>query len=505
MDDALKKKFETALALQQQNDLATAIPLLQSLLQQSPENSDILHALGMAYAQQHDFPQALTYLQQAVAFAPHIAEFHNNLANVYKGLAQYPLAQRHYQEALRLRTPYPQAHNNLGALLYKLGHYDEAISHFQKALRMDPLAIDTHYNLANAYIQQDRFLDAKAHYEQVLKQRPEHLGALHNLGITLCVLKHFSEAEPLLTQVVAREPNNIDALYHLGVIASALANAEAAKDYFSKVIALNPEHANSHHNLATVYLHLQERSLALSHFQQALKLEPNNQTAAHMVAAIQGETLASGAPIGFTRALFDQYAYSYDEHVKKQLGYQVPHLLRQAMTPYSQLKTEWVTLDLGCGSGLCAPFFADLATHLTGVDLSPNMLELAKQQGGYDRLTCEDALSFLSTCQPATYDLIIAADVFVYFGALDILFNACHRVLKGDGYFAFSIETLLDDTKDYQLTTTGRYAHHPAYVKTLLTRCGFVLQSEQAATLRTQDEVPVLGHIFVLQKFTHDA
>lgn len=500
MDDSLKKKFEAALALQQQNDLATAVPMLQNLLQQSPQNSDILHALGMAYAQQHDFPQALHYLQQAVTLAPNIAEFHNNLANVYKGLAQYPQAKRHYLEALRLKTPYPQAHNNLGALLYKLGQYDEAISHFQKALRMDPLAIDTHYNLANAYIQQDRFLDARAHYEQVLKQRPEHLGALHNLGITLCVLKHFSEAEPLLTQVIAREPNNIDALYHLGVIASALAKADIAKDYFSKVIELKPEHANSHHNLATAYLHLEKRDLALNHFEKALALEPNNQTAAHMVAAIRGETLPSGAPIGFTRALFDQYAYSYDEHVKKQLSYQVPTLLRQAIAPYSHLKTDWLTLDLGCGSGLCAPYFADLATHLTGVDLSPNMLELAKRHGGYDTLVCNDALSYLNTQKPATFNLIIAADVFVYFGSLDEIFSACKRVLKIDGYFTFSIETLQDDDKDYQLTSTGRYAHRPTYIKALLPQCGFILLAEQAAMLRTQDEIPVNGHIFVLQK-----
>ena len=500
MDNSLKKDFEAALALQQKNELNEAIPLLHSLLAKAPKDGDILHALGMAYAQSHDFHQALAYFKQAIENAPHVAEFHNNLANVYKGLSQIPLAQRHYQEALRLKSPYPQAHNNLGALLYKMGNYDEAIRHFQKAISMDPSSVDTHFNLANAYIQHDRFLDAKAHFAEVLKRRPEHLGAMHNLGITLCVLKVFPEAEPLLERVIEREPNNIDALYHLGVIASALAKTETARDYFSRVLTIDPHHATSHHNLATVYLHLDQRNLALQHFQKALQLDPNNQTAAHMIASLQGKTLPEGAPIAYTRALFDQYAYSYDEHVKKQLDYQVPFHLRQAMAPYSSSRTTWNTLDLGCGSGLCAPFFADLSTKITGVDLSPNMIEVAKQQSAYDALYCDDALHFLSTEKPATFDLIIAADVFVYFGDLARVFDACHRVLNEKGYFCFSIETLSDGTEDFKLMGTGRYTHRPDFVEKLLIEHRFTILQHGSATLRTQEEIPVLGHIFTVQK-----
>jgi predicted TPR repeat methyltransferase len=366
---------------------------------------------------------------------------------------------------------------------------------------MDPTSVDTHYNLANAYIHEDRFLDAKAHFEEVLKRRPDHLGAMHNLGITLCVLKHFQEAEPLLERVIEREPSNIDALYHLGVIASALAKVEKARDYFSKVIELEPNHATSHHNLATIYLHLNERELALAHFQTALDLQPTNQTAAHMVAAIQGKTLPEGAPIAFTRALFDQYAYNYDEHVKKQLDYQVPSHLRQAMAPYTGRRTSWNMLDLGCGSGLCAPLFADLATKMTGVDLSPNMIEVAKQRGVYDALYCIDAISFLQKQEKSRFDLIIAADVFVYFGDLQAVFAECYRVLTSMGFFCFSIETLPETQRDdFKLMTTGRYAHRPTFVEMLLKQGHFTILQQSSAILRTQEEVPVLGHIFTVQK-----
>ncbi|MFI4936880.1 MAG: tetratricopeptide repeat protein [Candidatus Berkiellales bacterium] len=505
-DPALEQKLARALALSQ-NDQQTdqAILLFQEILQQWPTQPFALHGLGMVYAQQRNFSKAIFYLEQAVKAAPQIAEFHNNLGNAYKAANQPDDALRHYHEALRIKPRYPQVHNNLGSLYYRLGDYKQAADHFEKSLRMDPLAVDTHYNLANCYIQQDRLLDAVSHFQEVLKLRPEHLGALHNLGITLSALKHFQEAKPLLEQVIEREPNNVDALFHLGIIYSALAEETKAKSCYERVLILNPQHANAHHNLATIYLHLNQPDLALKQYQLALIYEPNNKTAEHMIAALMGKTLESGAPLEYTRALFDQYAYNYEQHVKEKLLYQVPFLLRDAVTPFiAPGKELWTVLDLGCGTGLCAPFFADVAGKLIGVDISPNMIDVARQRGGYYKLFVMDALTFLKGHE-AEFELIISADVFVYFGELDNIFKACSKALKPKGLFCFSIEKLTAEEvgKDlthpqFQLRKTGRYAHHPDYIHQLAMQHHFTIGSEKQAVLRHQEEGPISGDIYVL-------
>lgn len=495
----LAEQLEKALVLLQNQGVDAAIAIFQKILSHSPQQPDALHGMGLAYAQLRDFSKATQYFEQAVAIVPHIAEFHNNLANALKATGRIDKSLQHYREALRLKSPYPQAQNNLGTLLYRIGQYSEAASILEKSVRMDPKAVDTHYNLANCYIQLDRWLDAAAHYKEVLKLRSEHLGALHNLGITLCSLKQFEEAKPLLKQVIEREPNNIDALFHLSVIYSALGETMLAKECYEKILTLAPNHANSHHNIATLYLHLNQPEKALSHYQTALKLEPDNKTARHMIDALLGKTSTEGAPPEYVRALFDQYAYNYNQHVKDKLHYQVPHLLRSAITPYlSTQMTPWQVLDLGCGTGLCAPLFADITGKMIGVDVSPNMIEVAKYEGGYHKLYAMDILSYLNTTQDK-FDLILSADVFVYFASLQEVFQACRLVLKPHGLFAFSIENLAEP-QDFLLKKTGRYAHSFDYIQKLCKLTHFSIESENEVILRYQDENPVIGKILILRK-----
>lgn len=506
--DSINEKLEQALALQHGNHIDEAAAIFETVLSEKPTQPDALHGLGMVYAQKRNFALAVEYLQRAVQASPTIAEFHNNLGNAYQATGNVEGALRHYHEALRLKSTYAPALNNLGTLLYRLCKYDEAASYFQKSIRIDPQAVDTHYNLANCYIQLDRLQEAVPHYQEVLKRRPDHLGATHNLGITLCGLKRFQEAEPLLATITIKEPNNIDAWFHLGIIYSGLAQAQEAIECYEKVLSLNPNHAHSHHNLATVYLHQGDKAKALTHYQRAYALEPGNKTAQHMIAALNNQTLESGAPAEYTRALFDQYAYTYDKQVKEKLKYRVPQLLREAVGPFILEGHPVDILDLGCGTGLCAPLFADICNKIIGVDLSPNMIEVARTLGGYHKLIVSDILSYLQN-RSNECELVIAADVFVYFGNLMEVLQACHRVLKAQGLCCFSIETLSSDevTQDqahpyFQLRTTGRYAHHPHYIQTLCKQLGFDILVEKAETIRFQEETPVLGTLYILRKMS---
>ena len=509
---SLKTALEKAFAHQQANQLDAATAGFQAILAEHPRQADALHGLGMISAQKRDFHQAVHYLQDAIQVAPETPAFHNNLANAYKATGKIDEAFMHYHEALRLKPTYPEAHNNLGALLYRLGNYDQAIEHFQKAIRINPQTIDAHYNLANCYSQINRFLDASIHYQETLRLRPEHLGSLHNLGLVWCNLKQFEKAQPLLEQVIVREPNNIDALFYLGMVYSATGKTEQAQQCYKKVLKLKPDHASAHHNLATVNLSLHEFEQARKHYQYALQYQPDNKTAAHMIDALTGNTSEQGAPLEYTQALFDQYAYSYDQHVKTTLQYQAPALMRESITPFiNTLPTPWEALDLGCGTGLCAPFFNDIVSKLYGVDLSTNMLELARLQGGYYKLYNQDILSYLENCEES-FELVIAADVFVYFGDLTQVFQKVGKILKPGGLFCFTIENIentenTENTENpknpdmpYKLTPTGRYTHQPVYVQTLAEQSHYTVGSTKTAILRHQDESPVVGSIFILRK-----
>jgi predicted TPR repeat methyltransferase len=100
--------------------------------------------------------------------------------------------------------------------------------------------------------------------------------------------------------------------------------------------------------------------------------------------------------------------------------------------------------------------------------------------------------------RPASYDLILAADVLIYFGDLAPFFAAVSQLLRPEGLFAFSIEH--HPHPGYTLRPSGRYAHALDYVGEQAARAGLEQLSAADAVLRLEHGQPVDGHIVVLRK-----
>jgi predicted TPR repeat methyltransferase len=127
------------------------------------------------------------------------------------------------------------------------------------------------------------------------------------------------------------------------------------------------------------------------------------------------------------------------------------------------------------------------------------MLARAAHREIYSAVVEDDILHFLQACQQR-FDLIIAADVCVYLGDLDLLFKECRRLLKPNGLMALTVEALPDAVLPYQnyhLQRSGRFAHHKIYLLDLAKRYGYQLHLEEM-TPRLQDGEPVPGYLLVL-------
>ena len=113
-------------------------------------------------------------------------------------------------------------------------------------------------------------------------------------------------------------------------------------------------------------------------------------------------------------------------------------------------------VDLGCGTGLMGERLRPLAAYLEGYDISAAMLKQAEAKGVYDRLTRADLQSLSLPAHAA--DLVTAADVFMYVGALDAIVPLVAAGLGSGGLFAFSVERH-DGPQDLLLRPSRRYAH----------------------------------------------
>ncbi len=147
------------------------------------------------------------------------------------------------------------------------------------------------------------------------------------------------------------------------------------------------------------------------------------------------------------------------------LGYDVPEQLAAALRKLAPA-AQYDALDAGCGTGLCGPLLRPLCRTLSGVDLSAGMLARAERRGVYDALVCEELVGFLAR-HPGQFDLLVAADVLLYFGNLAPLFAAAATALRAGGLFGLSIERDLVEgpSPGYRVLPAGRFAHAPDYLR----------------------------------------
>ena len=160
-------------------------------------------------------------------------------------------------------------------------------------------------------------------------------------------------------------------------------------------------------------------------------------------------------------------------------------------------------LDLGCGTGLVSEAIKGLVTNIDGVDLSENMVSLAREQQRYDNVYLQEMTSFLldKSVGKLKYDLIVCADALVYIGDLKLVFDGVSKRLKTNGIFCFSIEKL--ETGSFYLCATGRYAHSDRYIKKLSHSAGFKLITANNIVPRTDDSKNIQGRLYLFANNTN--
>lgn len=381
------------------------------------------------------------------------------------------------------------------------------------------------------HFRRGELLSAEKIFRRLLESESGHPEALHYLGLIAHSQREFEKALPLLRKAIER--NGAEAVYHynLGNLLRDMGDRDAAADSFEKAISLKPDHFLSHNNLGNLYFnagYFQEaevffrkaaelapeipivqanlacsllkqgkREEAENVFKLVLTLQPNHADAKHFLAVIQGDD-TSAAPKEYVSKLFDSYADRFDSHLTQGLRYRTPQLLRDAVgRVVGAEKAAWRVLDLGCGTGLCGPLFRGIASYLKGVDLSPRMIEKARERQVYDELLVGELQEALNP-EKSALDMAIAADVLVYIGDLHPVFAACHSALRDGGLFAFSVESF--EGEGFILRQSGRFAHSARYIETLTEKHGFSIVLGEESVLRTEKHKPIAGHLYVLCK-----
>ena len=145
----------------------------------------------------------------------------------------------------------------------------------------------------------------------------------------------------------------------------------------------------------------------------------------------------------------------------------------------------------------------DKRCNLGTAQTSPGMLDHADRRGIYHDLVEGDIERYLSELDSASIDLLVAAEVFICFGALDKIFFEAGRSLRADGAFIFSIESLSEEG-DYRLQRSGRFRHSIEFIERLAAQSGLTPDRAEKIDLQLGLGYQVPGRLFTFRKRSGD-
>ena len=355
-------------------------------------------------------------------------------------------AQQTYEEGLRH---------------FEAGDLRAAAAAFSRALEIDPRFAKAHYQLGNVRQDEQNWNQAEKHFRTALALAPDHAESHNNLGVVL--------------QVTAR--------------------AEEAGASYARAAELKPTLTQPYLNAGRMLEQMGRRAEAIGWYQRGLERSGEPDAFRHALAALVGVEAGGRAPVSYVRETFDGFATQFDRHLIGTFDYRVPEAIAGTIAELRRFAPASAdVLDLGCGTGLAGLALRGIARSLVGVDIAPRMLDQARARRCYSELAQADILDWIRASAAQRFDVIAAADVFIYIGALEPIFAEAARLARPGALFAFSIEVC--EGKDWRLQESGRYAQSAGYIRRLASEHGFAVATERVQAVRK----PINGLLYVLSR-----
>lgn len=447
--------------------LAEAADLYRRVLNAEPAHCEALYGLGMAHAQAGRLTDGERLLAQALAANPKFAE------------------------GWRAR----------GTMLAHLGRSDDARLCLDRALALDPGFKEARADLAALLADGTSSADMLKETELALARRPDDADAWNRRGALLVSIGRREDALASFERGVSLDPKNAEMLCNRATLLFEMNRPDEALASFDTLVAIAPELAVGWNNRGNTLMKLERFEEAAESYGRAVAIAPE------LVEASENRTFAlfqlrrtERSPPHYMRGLFDEFAAHYDKTMLGTLDYRAHlHVRDLASRLVPDLRTLDRMLDLGCGTGLAGTALREVApaARIEGVDISPRMLDAARERGVYDALILGDIEHVLTELK-SSYGLAISADTLTYFGELGPIFAGVANRLAPGGLFVFASEAKEGD--GWEQTEVHRFRHGESYLRTQAARAALTIAEITPCVLRLEKGKPVAGFAAALRK-----
>jgi len=276
----------------ERNEMTAAREAYLQVLEQAPNDGDVLFALALIALQQEDDVEAKRYFERMVRWNRRAGEAHYYLGGIAERASDAATALKEYRQ---VGTGYEflPAQARIAALLVDDGQLEEARAHLDR-VRTNHAEHAMQLVMIEAQLLSDRGLEQEvlAFLAEVLVDQPENIDLLYFRAMTGERFDRLDVLEYDLRRILEIDPENADALNALGYTLTDRTGRHAeALLLIEKALALKPDEPAFIDSMGWVQYRLKNYEVAIDYLRRALSLFQNDEVAAHLgeVLWITGE------------------------------------------------------------------------------------------------------------------------------------------------------------------------------------------------------------------------
>jgi len=278
-ENQIRDTFARIIDCIQQGNHAKAESLAQQVLQDHPDEPNILRVLGASLMRQGRFEEASKHLSASVRIAPEVADGHEHYGLVLASLGQFNEAEESLQEALRLDPKSKTIHSRLARLRVMQGKDEDSQESRDRMLQANP----NWQKMQDAMkLQGDgKHDEARKLVKGLLRENPSDVNSLNLMGSVCMSQEAHNDAEAFLRQAVGFAPDFAGAWSALSNSLKEQSKLEEAIEAMEKALSLEPRNTDWHCTLGNMLLLWGKEERSLAAFDEALSIQPGNAGALH--------------------------------------------------------------------------------------------------------------------------------------------------------------------------------------------------------------------------------
>jgi len=275
--------FQDAVNAQNSGDLKTADKIYKKLLNQSPDNFEILFNYAVLHFNLKNYNKSEELFKKAILLNNNHHQIFNGYGVLLKELQRDEEAVEKFYESIKIKNDYLNAYLNLFQIYKKYNNQEEMLKIIDRVILIKPNFPIMYHEKALILKDLERFDEAISSIETVFEYEKDSIENYLRLYDIYEKKKFFDKCEEISKNVISIleekieiDKKNSDLYFDLGLSYKRFKKLEIAKKYVKLAIEFDPSEEAYYSTLAVIHEEMKEFIDAKEKYEQAIRIQPLN-------------------------------------------------------------------------------------------------------------------------------------------------------------------------------------------------------------------------------------